>query len=149
MNNLPEIRDIHIPDGVSFFPLASGWWFILALFLSLCLALIIAFWIIRTSKKYFAKQALEKIDVSSPVQTALEVSELLKRICILKYKDALTLYGQDWIDFLNHHAKKDLSKEATDLLKFAPFIKAENVKYTEKEALEIKTFAKEWIGANL
>ena len=24
MNNLPEIRDIQIPDGVSFFPVAYG-----------------------------------------------------------------------------------------------------------------------------
>ena len=30
MNNLPEIRDIQIPDGVSFFPVAYGWWVVLA-----------------------------------------------------------------------------------------------------------------------
>ena len=27
-DNLPELRDIHLPDGVSAFPLAYGWWVI-------------------------------------------------------------------------------------------------------------------------
>lgn len=26
MDNLPELRDIHVPDGVSAFPPAYGWW---------------------------------------------------------------------------------------------------------------------------
>lgn len=30
MDNLPELRDIHIPDGVSAFPPAYGWWVVLA-----------------------------------------------------------------------------------------------------------------------
>ena len=28
-NNLPELRDIHLPDGVSAFPPAYGWWIML------------------------------------------------------------------------------------------------------------------------
>ena len=27
--NLPELRDIHLPEGVSAFPPAYGWWVIL------------------------------------------------------------------------------------------------------------------------
>ena len=29
MDNLPNLRDIHIPDGVSAFPPAYGWWVML------------------------------------------------------------------------------------------------------------------------
>ena len=29
MDNLPELRDIHLPEGVSAFPPAYGWWVIL------------------------------------------------------------------------------------------------------------------------
>ena len=34
-NNLPELRDIHLPDGVSAFPPAYGWWVILATIIAL------------------------------------------------------------------------------------------------------------------
>ena len=40
MKNLPEIHDIYIPDGVSMFPLAYGWWVILG-------SIIAAFFLIK------------------------------------------------------------------------------------------------------
>ena len=149
MNNLPEIRDIHLPDGVSFFPLASGWWFLLIILIVLFLVIFTVLWVIRRSRKYFAERTLQTIDTNSPVLAAIEISELLKRICVLKYKDASTLYGQDWIDFLNNHTKKHLSADAAALLMFAPFMKSDDLQYMPEEAAEIKAFAKEWIGANL
>lgn len=149
MNNLPEIRDIHFPDGVSFFPLAPGWWFLSGALIVLFLAIFTILWVIKRSRKYFAEKTLRAINTDSPVLAAVEISELLKRICVLKYKDASTLYGQEWIDFLNSHNKKHLSADAAALLMLAPFMKSDDSHYTTDEAVEIKAFAKEWIGANL
>ena len=48
--NLPELRDIHLPDGVSPFPPAYGWWVILGSVL-LLLVLTELFLIIRRKSK--------------------------------------------------------------------------------------------------
>ena len=37
-DNLPELRDIHLPDGVSAFPPAYGWWVVLLAILSIVAA---------------------------------------------------------------------------------------------------------------
>ncbi len=149
MENLPEIKDIHIPDGVSVFPLAYGWWVI---FISLILAAIltkIIFWAIRTSKKHYALETLNNITTDKPILTAVSVSELLRRICLVKYKEANILYGQDWIDFLNLHAKDKLTGDVAKLLVYAPYMDVNTLKYTREDAEQLKNFAKTWIGANL
>lgn len=149
MNNLPDIKDIHIPEGVSIFPLAYGWWVIFA-----AIVLFILMWwgvsvILKTSRKYYALKKLDKIDINSPVSAAIDISELLKRICLFKHKEASALYGKEWIDFLNKHTKKPLAENAANLLMYAPFINSESSLYTKEDADEIKHFAKYWIGANL
>lgn len=149
MNNLPDIKDIHIPNGVSIFPLAYGWWVILSVVV-LC---VILWWVIsmafKTSRKYYALKRLEKIDTSSPVSAAIDISNLLKRICLFKYKEASALYGKEWITFLNQHAKHLLTESAANLLMYAPFMNNQSDTHAKEDADEIKHFAKLWIGANL
>lgn len=149
MNNLPEIRDIHIPDGVSVFPLAYGWWIILAAIV--CGAFV--FWGvmlgIKTSRKHYALKTLNETDTRNPIVAAIKISELLKRICVSKYKTASALYGKDWIDFLNSHTSLKLSGNAANLLIYAPFVGEKTRSYTVNEADELKHFAKIWIGENL
>lgn len=148
MNNLPDIKDIQIPDGVSIFPLAYGWWIILGALL-LCL---FSFWfilkIIRASRKYYALKTLSNITIENPIAAAIAISNLLKRICLFKYKEAKTLYGKDWISFLNKHSKCALDDNAANLLMFAPFMN-DNKTYSQKDASSLKDFAKNWIGVNL
>ncbi len=65
-DNLPELRDIHLPlTEISFFPLAWGWWMMLAVLA----ALVVAVWLIRValrkSKKRYALRLLEKIGRAS------------------------------------------------------------------------------------
>ncbi|MCM1323142.1 MAG: DUF4381 domain-containing protein [Acetobacter sp.] len=149
MNNLPEIRDIHIPDDVSIFPLAYGWWIILAiLLLSLC-----CFWIIRkaikTSRKHYALKTLANISSDTPISAAIKISELLKRICASKYKNALALYGEEWLMFLNQHSDTKLDGKAANLLIYAPFIDVSNSSYSSQDIDKLRLFAKKWIGENL
>lgn len=149
MNNLPEIHDIYIPDGVSVFPLAYGWWIILVS--ALCLLILFKFisWSIKTSKKYYALSKLKKIDVGTPVEAAIKISELLRRICNVKFKTASVLYGDEWITFLNEHANQKLSEKPAKLLVYAPFMDKTDKLYDAQTASELKEFCKNWIGANL
>ncbi len=149
MNNLPEIRDIHIPDGVSILPLATGWWVVLSGIVLCFIIFQLLLWGLRTSRKYYALKTLKAIDTVNPVLATIEISQLLKRVCAFKYKNALALYGKDWINFLNTHSHKPISEKSAELLMFAPFMDKHNSTYLATDAEDIKHFAKTWIGANL
>ena len=149
MENLLDIKDIHIPEGVSIFPLAKGWWMLIVFGIALIVFINVFFKILKTSKRYYALGKLKAIDTTNPVEAGCKISELLKRICNVKYKGASVLFGKEWLEFLNKHSKKNLTKEASDLLIYAPFIDKNEKKYTSKDADVLKEFCKDWIGDNL
>lgn len=149
MDNLPEIRDIHIPDGVSLFPIAYGWWVILACLIGIILLIKFIALAIRTSKRIYALKQLKNINTDTPVAAAIKISELLRRICHFKFKKASALYGDDWIKFLNEHTSHKISDDCAKLLIYAPFMNIEDKSYSQQTAEELKTFCKHWIGANL
>ncbi len=149
MDNLPEIRDIHIPDGVSIFPLAYGWWVILAALAAAAIAARFILWAYQTSKKNYALKQLKQIDIAAPVKAAMEMSELLRRICNVKYKNASALYGREWIVFLEKHSAANLSAKAEELLLQAPFMQPNNKSYSIEDAQELQDFCESFIGANL
>ncbi|MBR5598709.1 MAG: DUF4381 domain-containing protein [Alphaproteobacteria bacterium] len=149
MNNPIEIKDIMIPNGVSAFPLAYGWWTIIIGIIFLVLAVKIILWILKTSKKHYALKELKNIDTDSVVDSAIKMSLLLRRICNVKYKQASVLYGKEWLDFLRNTTNAKLSLKAADLLIFAPFISKNDKTYSDVDAKNLKTFCKSWIGDNL
>lgn len=149
MDNLPEIHDIYIPEGVSVFPLAYGWWVILAAIIGSVFFIKFILWSIKTSKKIYALRKLKQIETDEPVNAAVQMSELLRRICAYKYKEASALYGNEWISFLNNHCSANLSQDAANLLVYAPFMDKKDATYNNITALELKAFCKHWVGANL
>ena len=149
MNNIPEIRDIHIPQGVSIYPLAYGWWVMLFVGILSIVGTWFIFWAIKKSKKYYALKTLNNIQVSAIVSSAIEMSELLRRICNVKYKDASSLYGKEWSEFLVNKTDFKISEKALRLLIFAPFMDINSNEYSIEDAQELKDFCKNWIGANL
>ena len=149
MDNLPELKDIHIPDGVSAFPPAYGWWILL--FAIILLPIIIRFARLahKKSRRYFASNYIKKIDENHAVAGAIKISELLKRICVYKYPEAVNMFGKRWIEFLNAHAKNDISGQTAELLSNAPYIDKNSDKYDRQNLIELKNFALKWIGENL
>jgi hypothetical protein len=131
------------------FPLAYGWWVILGGIIIAFFLIKIILWSIRTSKKKYALNTLKNIDTNSPVDAALKMSELLRRICNVKYKKASALYGKEWIDFLNEKSSLKISGDTANLLIYAPFMDITNKTYKPETASELKDFCKNWIGANL
>lgn len=148
-DNLPELRDIHLPDGVSVWPPAYGWWVILAAALgSLLLYRLIK--ILRAkSKKLFALRFLENINYDNSVRSAVSMSEILRRICVYKYPEAIILSGQKWIDFLNAHSQEKLTGKAADLLLNAPYMPENEKRFEPVDVTTLKLFCQKWIGENL
>jgi hypothetical protein len=149
MNNIPEIRDIQYPDGVSVFPLAYGWWVIIIGVILLFFAIIFINNIIKKSRKHYALKKIDVLNTSNVVESAIEMSNILRRICLLKYKEASTLFGDDWIKFLVQKSTTSIDEEVKNLLLYAPFINKNTTKFSEKDAQKLKLFCKNWIGANL
>ena len=150
MDNLPELRDIHLPtEGVSVFPLAYGWWIVLFAILLLFVFIKFIIWIRKNSKKLYAKYLLEKNANGNSIQDAVSMSEILRRICLNRYPEAVSLVGNEWIDFINSKTQNKLSEKSSNLLKDAPYIPTDTKMYTEEDVKDLRIFCFEWIGENL
>lgn len=150
MNDLPLLRDIHLPDeGISFFPPAIGWWLIVLFLVSVVFIYKIVGWLRRTSAKLYARHLLQPLKRGHDIKSAVKMSEILRRICIRKYPEAVAYFGDEWINFLLKKSHKTLSSQTADLLKNAPFMPEDSNNYTAKDVDDLWLFCYEWIGENL
>jgi len=106
---LDQLADIHLPDGVSWWPLAPGWWILLAL---LVIA-ITGFFIWRHRKqqnqyRVIAQQELAAI--YAKYQQSQNATDYLHSLSVLLRRTALTAYphsfnasikGSDWLTWLD------------------------------------------------
>jgi len=114
LDTLP-LRDIHLPDPISWWPLAPGWWLLAALLLTLVAlsSLLIHLWR-RGRLRREARSALEQIQNSYRQQgnaqrLAADLSVLLRRIAISRYPQAQVagLTDSEWLAFLDRGIKKN------------------------------------------
>ncbi len=150
MDNLPELRDIHLPDqGVSFFPLAYGWWIILGAVIVAVLLVWLIIQIRKQSKKLYATYLLNKFAKENNIKSAVAMSEILRRICLKKYPEAVAFSGQNWSDFLLSKSRKKLSEKSLLLLQTAPYIKEDCDDFSAQDIIELRKFCHDWVGENL
>lgn len=104
------LRDLHLPDPVGWWPLAPGWWFVIAL------ALVGLGWLLRrawheyrrNAPRRFAMRELERAEAAfrqhgNTVTLARQVSELLRR-AMLAYAprhEVGGLTGESWLKWLD------------------------------------------------
>ena len=148
-NNLPELRDIHLPtEGVSFFPPAYGWWIILGVSVVSIVSFFAIRHFLRKSKKRYARKLLAELDMNQ-ISSAVKMSEILRRICIYKYPSAAVLFGKEWIDFLNAHTTTPINDKAAQLLMYAPYVGENSSTFDLQDLSELSLFCQKWIGENL
>lgn len=150
MDNLPELRDIHIPtEGISMFPLAYGWWGILLLVVMVFILIKSVIILRKTSARIYARKLLLPLKDSYELSAAVKMSEILRRICIRKYPDAVSLFGDEWVKFLNNKSKYKLDEKSAELLKNAPFMHELPNNYTKEDLNSLWNFCEVWVGENL
>lgn len=150
MDNLPELRDIHLPlNDVSLWPLAAGWWYLLSAVILFALIIKLYLWLRRKSKKIYACYLLNKKSADNTASSAVQMSELLRRICVSRYPDAVSYSGQKWIDFLNEHSKEKLDVQTSELLVSAPYAPEDSRLFSVENIKNLRNFCRNWIGANL
>ncbi len=148
-DNLPELRDIHLPEGVSAFPPAIGWYIVLCLIIIAFVLYICIKKAIKHSKKRYATNLINKASQDNPIIFATTCSEVLRRICIYKHKKAQSKKGSEWESFLTQNCSYKLDNKSMNLLINAPYLSPENKDYNLQNTAQIKAFCIKFIGENL
>ncbi|HIE64294.1 MAG: DUF4381 domain-containing protein [Nitrospira sp.] len=150
-----QLRDIHLPDPVSWWPPAPGWWGLITLALLFFLALR-AFLKMKKARRVRVA-ALKELELLSTTFTQAQdahhlvkaLSVLLRRICLSYYPrfDVAGLTGEAWLHFLDQHFEEEkghgrFSKSLGRSLITAPYqAKA------EIDGLGLLNLCKDWITA--
>lgn len=115
-----QLRDIHLPDTIGWWPPAPGWWLLLILLLAV-VAGVVLWRRHRFRKLAYKREALAEwqtiharfLQDKNGAQLLADLSVLLKRTCITRYGREQTagLAGEQWLEFLDQTGKcQDFSK---------------------------------------
>lgn len=127
---LAQLRDIHLPSGIGWWPLAPGW-YLLAILVTILLWMIIYAIKRHRSHGQAKRQALKLLMtyqrdyLARPEVSfnAARVSELLKRVSLAYFprQRVASLQGDAWIGFLNETSKGLDFKRVEPALLVAPY----------------------------
>ena len=109
------LRDIHLPEPVSWWPPGPGWWLLAVLIIALVMT---GMWLWTRYKqaagKRFAQQELSRIakefdEFCDRQRLAKDLSALLRRASISYYPrhEVAALTGAEWLNWLDQHADCD------------------------------------------
>lgn len=125
-----QLQDIHLPESASFWPLALGWWLLLAIVVAVVTWLIVKTLKRAKQRKYRAKifakfDSLEKKFKANPSNAVIaEINTLLRQIAVTYYPRSkiASLTGGDWLQFLDKSGDtQDFSRGAGRILIEAPY----------------------------
>ena len=155
-----ELRDIHLPEPVSWWPVAPGWWALLALLVGA----IVMFTLLRKVNRNRRlnrllrdeiRHELEKIKQhyhhsTNAVMLARDLSQLLRRAGISYYpaSDIAGLTGDDWLTFLAQtHSKErsglSFSSDNASALLTAPYL--DDSAQIELDAEQLIALCESWL----
>jgi len=158
---LSQLRDIHLPEPVTFWPPAPGWWVLLVLIL-IGLGFLYRHAIAAMIQRRKLASTLKELDEAYEAYTELEAFEhkqnqagldylasvniLLNRVALVFYPDtpAGQLTGTAWLSFLDQHGDtSDFSTGPGTLLADGIYRRTFDTNNTDAEALH--ALAKHWI----
>ena len=103
---IQNLKDIHLPQAISWWPLAPFWYFILLL-ITLILSWVTWRYIKRKHQLKYIIQAQHKLNQINKgphnAAAAGEITYLLKQICIIYFprEQTAALQGTAWLEFLD------------------------------------------------
>jgi len=131
--NIDQLRDIHLPALISWWPPAPGWWLLAVLLLAVLLGLY--FWYRRYQRNSWRRSALAELaalrqqhqtQFSSSQTVVIELSVLLRRVAIncFPQDEVAMLNGDKWLQFLDSGLgdSDGFQSEQGRLLTTAPYI---------------------------
>ena len=149
-----DLKDIHLPDPVSWWPPAIGWWLLLLL---LILGLVLLWLLVKKIRQpVLKKRAIAEMesviqayrDDRNKQQLMQQLSVVIRRIGIsyLPRNRAAGVVGADWYERLNQLVEKDcLSQTSIQLLSVAPYQKSVDLK--DEQVDELLLELQQWVKA--
>lgn len=101
---LAQLKDIHLPEPVSWWPPAPLWWLLAAIILGLCIWLFIRRRRQQRQQAYRqdALQLWRQLPADSGREQCQAINILLKRTALHAYgPECATLHGELWLEFLD------------------------------------------------
>jgi hypothetical protein len=148
---LLDLKDIHEPEAIGWWPPAIGWW-ILAVAIPLLIFLLV--WLYKRLTRKTAIKTAHKIlaqiqqDASRDNHQKLsDLSVLIRRVAISvsPREKAAGLTGRQWLAFLDRSVKGlPFSEGVGQLLVDAPY---RNTQPTELEISQLITLCEDWLKA--
>ncbi len=148
---LLDLKDIHEPEVIGWWPPAIGWW-ILAITIPLLIILLV--WLYkRLTRKTAVKTAnrllaqIKQDATRDNLEKLCELSVLIRRVAISvsPRAEAAGLTGRSWLTFLDRSVKgMPFSEGAGQLLADAPYRKAPP---TELEIAQLIDLCEDWLKA--
>ncbi len=143
---LAQLRDIHLPDAISIWPPAPGWWLVLLIVAALLAVGIIALRNYLQSNRY-RKQALQQLallDLQNPSVYLQQLNRLLKQTALAgePNRDIAGLSGQQWLSYLDSTGDStDFSQGAANALAHGPYAP----ETANLDTSELQHIAEQWI----
>ena len=139
-NPLDQLRDIHLPEPISWWPPAPGWW-LLALVACALLAWLIRFIYRRYKAKHYRRQALGQLQV---LQTETDPQAKLRGLFVLLKQTANCAYPsrqpsslaiEPFVDFLRFSCDESVFSQSTGELQSLLYAKQSSGQSQDLEAL--------------
>ena len=148
---LEQLRDIHLPDPVSWWPPAPGWWIVGVLTLGVIAAYI--WWYrnptvraYRVARKEFIHLREQHLAAQDDVTLVKDLSVLLRRYALAVFgrPRVASLIGTSWMIFLNETGKTlGFTEGAGKVLQTVPYGGRDPV-----EAQALLTLVEQWMKTN-
>ncbi len=145
-----ELRAWHLPEPMSWWPPAPGWWLVTGV-------LLVMIWLLwrgwqQRQRRASSRQALRELaalhaqfQVDSDGRCfAVEVSQLLRRVALTRWPapQVAGLTGREWLEFLDANGGEFMDSTAGQVLRHAAY-RAEVVSAADAERLH--QAARDWI----
>lgn len=134
---LEQLRDIHIPDGVSWWPLAIGWWITIAIIMAVTV-LLIAKAIFQQRRKRFAGYALielEQIKQDDDKDWLIQAHQIMRRasLCYFPKSQVAAMDIRHWITLLYQTSGDIWTQQSLQLLEEGVYRNPDSIDPTHKE----------------
>jgi len=148
---LDQLKDIHEPAAIGWWPLAPGWWVAAGILLALIFAIAVLLLRVRQQRRknqYRTEgvRLLKAVNIRAP-RAVEEINILLKRVAVVTFgrKRCAALTGNNWIQFLQQTAQPSMPESAQRAL-LESLYRTEPPAATDIAALQ--NYAVEWVRAH-